>query len=95
MVTYYYEHPETKKIFPIDEKSIHDSGKPHILEDGTECKFVPWYLVDDAVKESDMGVVDKNAEPWQKDPAYVKKLAPKYVRRRDGVKERYDPTRHR
>jgi 23S rRNA maturation-related 3'-5' exoribonuclease YhaM len=38
--------------------------------------------------------VDKNAEVWEKDPSYVKKLNPKYVRRRDGVKERYDPTRH-
>jgi len=95
MITYYYEHPKTKKVFAVEGKSLQDAGKPHKLEDGTKCKFIPWYLVEEAVGNSNMGVVDKNAEVWEKDPAYVKKLAPKYVRRRDGVKEKYDPTRHR
>ena len=39
-------------------------------------------------------IVNKNAEAWEKDSAYVKSVNPKYVRYQDGHKERYDPTRH-
>ncbi len=33
-------------------------------------------------------------EVFQKDPDYVKKLRPKYVKFRDGHRERYDPQKH-
>ena len=61
-----------------------------MLEDGTECPHVTWW----GVSKGSIGIVDKNAEVWEKDPAYVKSLKPKYVRRQDGVRERYDPNRH-
>lgn len=95
MPTYYFKHPETGEIFEIDRSIKENIEKPHIHSDGVECEFVPWYIIDEIRSKSSMGIVDKNAEVWQKDPSYVKKLNPKYVRRRDGIKEKYDPKRHR
>jgi hypothetical protein len=86
---YVYKHPETEEEFEVI-RSYEEADKPYKSPDGKKCKRVLY-------PQNGIGgvrVVDKNAEVWEKDPSYVKKLNPKYVRRRDGVKERYDPTRH-
>ena len=97
MPIYHYKHPETGEIHE-DLRASDNCKDPLVLDDGTECEFVPWYLLPEereGVRKHSKGLVDKNCEVWEKDPDYVKKAAPKYVRRRDGVREKYDPTRHR
>jgi hypothetical protein len=88
MPIYCYLNPKTKQIFE-EIRSFSDHGKPFVLEDGTICHMVHQWNIGDT-----FGIIDRSAEVWEKDPAYVKDLNPKYVRRRDGIKERYDPTRH-
>ncbi len=88
---YHYRNPKTgeilEKILPISE----DPTKPIVMDDGSVWEYVPWYLLE----KGRIGIIDKNAEVWEKDADYVKKMNPKFVRRRDGVREKYDPTRHR
>ncbi len=85
---YSYKNPKTGEIFE-KIRSFKDSKEPFILEDGTICNRVlfpdikrgPW-------------IKNNNAEVFQKDPDYVKKLRPKYIKFRDGHRERYDPQKH-
>ena len=90
-MVFHYRHPKSGKIIERDLPITADHEKPLILEDGTACAYVPWYIV----QKGSIGIVDKNAEVWEKDPTYVRHLNPKYVRRRDGIRERYDPSKHR
>ena len=85
MPIYSYQNPNTKEVFEV-LRSFKDWDKPYILEDGTKCKRVFDYR--------NIGVIDKNAEVFQKDPDYVKKCKPKYIKYKDGHREKYDPTRH-
>lgn len=66
---------------------------PYVLEDGTECPRVIYPL--NTVSKDSKGLVDRQCEVWEKDPKYVRDLNPKYVRRRDGQRVRYDPNKHR
>lgn len=85
MPIYVFQHPKTGEQF--DEiRSYADIDRPFIAPDGAICERVRY--------PSTVGIVNKNAEVWEKDSDYVKKCKPKWVRRRDGVRERYDPTRH-
>jgi len=85
MPIYSYQHPKTKEVFEILRK-IKDRDKPYVLEDGTKCKRI--------FGNVNIGVIDKNAEVFEKDPDFVKKCKPKYVKYLDGHREKYDPTRH-
>jgi len=85
MPIYLYQHPETKEVYEVI-RSVKDMDKPYVLDDGTKCKRI--------FGCGNMGVINKNAEVFQKDSDYVKKCKPKYVKFRDGHRERYDPTRH-
>ncbi|MFW6015246.1 MAG: hypothetical protein ACOCRK_02265 [bacterium] len=87
MPIYSYKNPKTNKVFD-KIRSINDRDKPIILDDGTKCHrvFSPNYQI---------GIIDNNAEVFEKDPDYVKKMNPKYVKFKDGHKEKYDPTKHR
>jgi hypothetical protein len=89
MPCYCYRHTETGEIFE-DIRPVSRQHEPFILEDGTECPYINWW----EVSKGKIGIVNKNAEVWEKDPAYVKSVNPKYVRRQDGVRERFDPNRH-
>jgi len=62
--------------------------EPFIAPDGVKCNRVKY------PSNYKLGIVDKNAEVFEKDSDYVKKLKPKYVKFRDGHRERYDPTKH-
>ena len=85
---YSYKNPKTKKIFE-KIRGFKDSKKPFILDDGTICKRI---LFPDT--KIGLWIKNNNAEVFQKDPDYVKKCNPKYVKFRDGHKEKYDSTKH-
>lgn len=89
---YYYKHPETGKMYS-DQRLEGFQERPLIIN-GIKCEYVPDYV---PPKNDNMifGIIDKNAEVFQKDPDYVRKCNPKYVTFRDGHKERYDPQKHR
>lgn len=88
MPIYEYIHPKTGEIFE-KLRPIKDRNKPYVLEDGTKCKRL-------AISGS-VGYFGKSAkekESFELDRDYVKKCNPKYIRFRDGHRERYDPTKH-
>ena len=87
MPNYTYEHPETGEIF-VDLRPMRDRKKPFIAPDGVKCPFAPF-----AGGKAPAGWV-KGLEGFEKDPAYYQKMNPKYVRFKDGHKERYDPSKH-
>ena len=85
MPIYEFEHPETGEIFE-EIRSFKDIDKPFIAPDGIECKrrtvpskFTGWRA---------------DREVFEQDPDYAKRLKPKYIKFRDGHRERYDPTKH-
>jgi predicted nucleic acid-binding Zn ribbon protein len=80
---YEFEHPETGEIFE-EMRKMKDADKPFVAPDGTVCK---------RIVSNFMGKKAKN-EVFEEDGAYVKSCRPKYVKFRDGHRERYDPTRH-
>ena len=95
MPEYYYQHPDTKEIF-IDRRSFSKADDPYISPDGKKCSKIPWYLVEQAVKETSMkkwgkGLVDRKVEVWEADPAYVRKMNPKKVKTRSGKSIPYNP----
>jgi len=84
MPVYLFEHPDTEELFE-ELRLLSEIDKPFYAPDGELCR---------RVIGASVGLVNKNAEVWQKDPAYVKQLNPKYVKTRSGHRIRYDPTKH-
>ena len=84
MPTYLFEHPDTGEIFE-DFRLMADSDKPFYAPDGIECKKMISGFV----------VIDKNQEVFEMDEDYTKLTNPKYVRFKDGHKEKYNPSKHR
>ena len=84
MPIYLYQHPKTKKIFEA-LRLIKNRNKSFYAPDGVKCKRVT------CNKFSDWR---KHREVFELDPAYVKKCRPKYVKFRDGHREKYDPQKH-
>ena len=89
---YRYIHPNTGEIFKV-LRDVVDRDTPYILEDGVVCerKKDP--------SEKMRGGPNRyggrsDREVFELDPDYAKKVKPKYVRYRDGHKEKYDPTKH-
>ena len=85
MAIYVFQHPRTKEIFE-EFRSFKDINKPFYAPDGTECKRILF--------PSPVSISKKNKEVFEQDPDYVKKMRPKYVKFRDGHRERYDEMRH-
>lgn len=85
MPIYQYKHPETGEIFE-EMRKLKDRNKVFISDDGTKCKRLE-------VPTSINGWKG-DKEVFEADPGYVKKCKPKYVKFRDGHKEKYDPTKH-
>ena len=90
---FYYKHPKTGKIYS-DQRLPGFENVPYKAPDGEVCELQKNYTPPAKKTKSTIGIIDKNAEVFEKDPAYVKKCNPKFVRFRDGHKERYDPTKH-
>ncbi len=91
---FYYKHPKTGKIYS-DQRMIGFETNPYKDRDGTECELLKDYSPP-AKKEtkSTFGIIDKNAEVFQKDSAFVKKCNPKYIKFNDGHREKYDSSKH-
>ena len=84
MPIYEYAHPDTGEIFE-DIRKIKDRDNIFMSEDGKKCK---------RLEVSNFTGWKNNREVFEVDADYVKKCNPKYVKFRDGHKERYDPTKH-
>jgi hypothetical protein len=89
---YYYKHPETGEIFS-DQRMEGFEEKPFIHK-GVECELMPDYIPPSREQKNELGIINKNAECFEKDPYWVKKCKPKYIKFKDGHREKYDPTRH-
>ena len=87
MPHYTYEHPETGEVFE-DFRPIKDRKKPFVAPDGIKCPFAPF-----ACHTAPAGIV-VGREGFEIDADFYKKSKPKYVKFRDGHRERYDPTKH-
>jgi len=88
MPVYQYEHPVTKEVFE-DLRPIKNRHKPFIAPDGVKCPRI--------VVPTDLGYcgrAEKEREVFELDPGYVKKCRPKFVKYRDGHREKYDPGKH-
>ena len=94
MPIYIYKHPETDEVFEV-LRSMSQSEKQYEAPDGVMCDRIfhnPNFNKDkDWMRTSRAG---EKLEIFQHDPSYVKKMRPKYVKFRDGHRERYDPTKH-
>lgn len=82
---YEYEHPDTGEIFEV-LKPVKNRNKPFRAKDGVLCKRLEVPTKFSGGKG--------NKEPFEADPDYCKRMKPKYVRFRDGHRERYDTTKH-
>ncbi|MCK5762538.1 MAG: hypothetical protein KAH05_00310 [Clostridiales bacterium] len=90
---FYYKHPKTGKIYS-DQRMSGFEEVPYMASDGVKCELLKDYCPDTEDSKNQIGIINKNAEVFQKDSAFVKKCKPKYVKFRDGHREKYDPTRH-
>jgi len=90
---YVYEHPETGELIEeIRPMSEHD--QPLILEDGTVCeRYNGGFLKEDKKRKRDYRGV-RGHEGFEVDPDYYKTLKPKYVKFKDGHREKYNPNKH-
>lgn len=85
MPIYVYKHPVTGEEFEV-RRTFSQIDEPYLSPDGSVCPRIQVFTASKAI--------NKNREVFQVDPDYVKKCNPKYVRFRDGHRERYDPTKH-
>jgi hypothetical protein len=92
MPIYTYQHPVTKKIYE-DLRSVSDRDKPLVLDDGTKCERI-LFAKSDKPANARTSRAGEKLEPFQADPDFVKKMNPKYIKFRDGHRERYDPNKH-
>ena len=83
MPIYCYKHPKTGEIFEVI-RPMKDSDEPYIAPDGIKCERI--------ISQFSGG--KGNKEVFEADPAYVKRMNPKYVKFQDGHKERYDSSKH-
>lgn len=83
MPIYIFQHPKTGETFE-ELRSMKNSDKSFIAPDGVECKRVI----------SNFAGWKGNREIFELDPGFVKKNNPKYIKFKDGHRERYDSTKH-
>ena len=85
---YQYEHPETGEIFE-EIRLISNRDKKYKAPDGIICPRlkIPKNM-------GYCGRSEKEREVFELDPDYARRVKPKYVKFRDGHRERYDPGRH-
>jgi len=91
---FYYKHPTTGEIFS-DQRMMGFENVPYKAKDGVECGLLKGYSPPSEKEiKSTFGIINKNAEVFQKDRDYVKECNPKYIKFNDGHRERYDPSKH-
>jgi len=85
MPIYQFKHPETEEIFE-EMRSFKDMKKTFIAPDGVKCERIK-------VPKSVKGW-RSDREAFEADPHFVKQTNPKYIKFKDGHREKYDPTKH-
>ena len=85
MPIYEFEHPVTGEIFE-EIRSFNDADNIFLAPDGVECKRRTF--------PSSVHGWKNDREVFEADRQLVKKTNPKYVKFKDGHRERYDPTKH-
>jgi hypothetical protein len=82
---YEFMHPETGEIFE-EMRKMKDRDKPFKAPDGVLC--------DRLMVPTSFSGWKADKEVFEADRDFVKKGKPKYVKFKDGHRERYDPTKH-
>ena len=101
MPFYLYKHPDTGEVFE-DLRPMSRRDDPFVAPDGKECARCRDAEWDSIRAEGDSactprggklarGLVNRNAEVWEKDPDYARLLCPRRVRLRDGRSVPYNP----
>lgn len=85
MPTYEFEHPETGEIFE-DIRRFADADEPYVAEDGTVCP---------RIMSRNITIINKEQEVFEMDEEYTRISNPKYIKFKDGHKEKYDPNKHK
>lgn len=83
MPTYLFKNPKNGNVFEV-VRPMSECDKNYFDSDGTLCEKVI----------SGFTIVNKNQEVFELDESYTRLTNPKYVKFRDGHKEKYDPTIH-
>jgi hypothetical protein len=86
MPLYTYEHPKTGEVFE-ELRPLKNRNDPFVSPDGETCIRIigsPGYC----------GRSENDREVFELDRDYCKKMAPKWVKFRDGHREKYDPNKH-
>lgn len=84
MPTYQFQHPETGEIFE-EFRLMADYDLPFYAPDGEECQ---------RLISAPTTIIDKNQEVFQMDEDYTRLTNPKYIKYKDGHKEKYNPSKH-
>jgi len=84
MPLYDFEHPETGEIFS-DLRPMSKSQEPFHAPDGVAC---------DRLFNPKFNIINRGSEVFQLDEDYTRLSNPKFVRFKDGHKEKYNPTKH-
>lgn len=93
MPLYIYKNSKTGEL--IEElRPMSECNDPLILEDGTVCErdYGGEQTVDDKRRRQYRGT--RGHEGFEVDPDYYKIVKPKYVKFKDGHREKYDPNKH-
>jgi len=90
---FYWKHPKTGKIYS-DQRLSGFENIPYKTSDGTVCDLLKDYSPPKKEQKSSIGIIDKNAEVFQKDRNFIKKCNPRFIKFNDGHRERYDPSKH-
>ena len=93
MPIYVYQHPKTKEEFDV-VKSMKDRDEPFEAPDGELCERVLFPAARKSKPGERSSRAGKKMECFEADPEYTKAIKPKFVKFRDGHRERYDPTKH-
>ena len=90
---FWYKHPETGEMHS-DQRMMGYEKRPLIVK-GVKCDLVKGYEPPTGKKvKMRVAIIDKNAEVFERDADFVRKVNPKYVKFQDGHKERYNPNKH-
>jgi len=84
MALYQFKHPETDEIFE-EFRPISKRDEPFIAPDGVKCERL--------IVPSSVSVKDNSKEVWDYNDFRGKSM-PKYVRYRDGHREKYNQYKH-
>ena len=93
MPLYLYQHPHTGELLE-ELRSMDQRNDPLVLEDGTVCERYSGGEIQEDKKRRRQYRGTKGHEGFEVDPDYYKIVNPKYVKFKDGHREKFDPNKH-